>query len=230
MLASRSQRGANQPASTPEVHSSAAAHESVKHALNFLASLIFLSSAVWFVYGRAAAAPFIFDDPVSIEENPSIMRLWPLWGTADSPGPLNPPNDMTTSGRPLVNLSLAVNYHFGHLDPIGYRVFNIILHVLSALLLMAIVRRTLCLNYFEGRFSRVSGPLAFTVALLWALHPLQTETVIYVTQRTELMVGFFYLATLYASLRYWDPNSRQAETSGWRSPQEPVWPEWPARK
>ena len=45
--------------------------------------------------------------------------------------------------------------------------------------------------------------LALTTALWWAVHPLQTETVVYITQRTELMVGFFYLATLYASLRYW---------------------------
>ena len=45
--------------------------------------------------------------------------------------------------------------------------------------------------------------LAFVIALLWAIHPLQTETVCYVTQRTELMVGLFYLATLYCSLHYW---------------------------
>ncbi len=43
---------------------------------------------------------------------------------------------------------------------------------------------------------------------IWALHPLQTEAVIYITQRTELLVGLFYLATLYASLRYWRANSR----------------------
>ncbi len=45
------------------------------------------------------------------------------------------------------------------------------------------------------------------MALLWALHPLQTETVVYVTQRTELMVGFFYLATLYSSLLYWNATA-----------------------
>ena len=56
---------------------------------------------------------------------------------------------------------------------------------------------------FAGRFERTAEPLAFAAALLWALHPLVTETVVYTTQRTELMVSFFYLATLYASLRYW---------------------------
>ena len=43
--------------------------------------------------------------------------------------------------------------------------------------------------------------LAFAAALLWLLHPLQTEVVDYVTQRTESMMGFFYLLTLYAAIR-----------------------------
>ena len=45
--------------------------------------------------------------------------------------------------------------------------------------------------------------------MIWALHPLQTETVIYATQRTELMMAFFYLATLYCSLRYWSDLPRE---------------------
>src|SRR5207237_8334211 len=45
-------------------------------------------------------------------------------------------------------------------------------------------------------------------ALVWAVSPLTTESVAYITQRTESMMGFFYLATLYASLRYWSAKSR----------------------
>ena len=166
-----------------------------------------IAGAAWMVYGRAVESPFTFDDAVSVVKNPSIRSVWPLVGDAADPGPLNPPKDITTSGRPLVNLSLALNYRFGRLDPGAYHVFNIFVHVLSALLLMAIVQRTLCLDYFEGKFEQASGPLSFIVGLLWTLHPLQTETVVYVTQRTELMVGFFYLATLYASLHYWSTIS-----------------------
>ncbi len=172
-----------------------------------LAALTLLIGAVWMVYGRAVDSPFLFDDRISVLGNPSIVRLWPLIGDAEQRGPLNPPRSLPTSGRPLVNLSLALNYHFGQLDPAGYHVFNLIVHLLSALLLMAIVRRTLRLECFRARFDQASGPLSFLVALLWAIHPLQTETVVYVTQRTELLVGFFYLATLYASLRYWSAPS-----------------------
>ncbi len=172
-----------------------------------LVMLAVLAGVVCAVYCRALDAPFIFDDLFSITENPSITRLWPLIGDSQHPGPLNPTKDLPTAGRPLVNLSLAVNYHFGQLNPVGYHVFNVVVHLLSAILVMAIVRRTLQLDYFEGRFDDVNGPLAFLAALLWAVHPLQTEAVVYVTQRTELMVGFFYLATLYASLWYWEAKA-----------------------
>jgi DMSO/TMAO reductase YedYZ molybdopterin-dependent catalytic subunit/Flp pilus assembly protein TadD len=162
-----------------------------------------LIGTVCIVYGGALEAPFVFDDANSVLFNPSITRLWPLWGLAGSEGPLNPPEGVCTAGRPLVNLSLAVNYHVGHFDPQGYHLSNLVVHTGSVLLLWAIVRRTLRLERFAGRFDRAADLLAFSVALAWAVHPLATEAVEYVTQRSELLVGFFYLATLYASLRYW---------------------------
>ena len=179
--------------------------------ISLLVVALVLGGALWAVYNRAMDSPFLFDDSSSVVKNSSITRLWPLVGDAQRPGPLNPPKNLPTSGRPLVSFSLAVNYYFGGLNPVGYHVFNLIVHLFSALLVMAIVERTLNLEYFEGQFQRAGGPLAFIVALLWALHPLQTEPVVYVTQRTELMVGFFYLAALYCSLRYWAGKSSAAQ-------------------
>jgi tetratricopeptide (TPR) repeat protein len=166
-------------------------------------AVVLLGCAVWLAYGRAIEAPFILDDPPSVTDNPSIVRLWPLIGDDSQRGPLNPPKDLPTSGRPLVNLTFALNYHFGKLNPVGYHVFNLVVHLLSAVLVWLIITWILQLDYFEGRFIKASQLLAFLTALLWAVHPLNTETVVYVTQRTELMMGLFYLATLYASLRYW---------------------------
>jgi protein O-mannosyl-transferase len=171
-----------------------------------LAALI-LAVSVWAVYGRTLPQPFIFDDRGSVLDNTSITRLRPLWGDIDAPGPLNPSNPIT-GGRPLVNLSLAVNYRLGGLNPAGYHVFNVVVHLLSAILLWAVVGRTLRLSFFGAKFAHVADPLALLVALVWALHPLQTECVAYVTQRTELMMGMFFLATLYASLRYWAATSQ----------------------
>jgi len=166
------------------------------------AVFLLLATAVFAVYGASINAPFIFDDVQCIVNNPSIMQLWPPLGTIEAPGPLRPPQDFNTAGRPLVNLSLALNVATGGVNPFGFHLVNMLLHTLSATLLWGIVRRTLCLPFFSGRFDRVAFPLAFLVALLWALHPLQTEAVQYVSQRTELMMGWCYLAVMYASLRY----------------------------
>jgi protein O-mannosyl-transferase len=172
-----------------------------------LAAFLLLAAAIVIAFSRGLNTPFIFDDLNAIQNNPSIVRLWPLIGSVENPGPLNPPKDWTTAGRPLVNLTLALNYHFGGLDPGGYHVCNLLIHLFSTLLLGSIVARTLRLQYFGGSFASASGPLAFLTALMWGVHPLLSETVVYTIQRTELLVGLFYLATLYCSLRYWTTTS-----------------------
>jgi tetratricopeptide (TPR) repeat protein len=171
-----------------------------------LTTFVVIAVVVGVVYGRAARAPFVHDDNISILGNPSIVRLWPLVGTPNNPGPLNPPRDAVTSGRPLVNLTLALNYCLGGTDTLGYHVINIVIHILASMLLYGIVRRTLLLDCLRNRFGPVSSQLGFAVALIWAIHPLQSDSVEYISQRTESMMGLFYLATLYASLRYFTAN------------------------
>lgn len=173
-----------------------------------------LTLAVVVVYGKSIPAPFIFDDTPAIVQNPSITRLWPLIGDAATPGPLNAPLLAPTARRPVVNFSLALNYAAGGLDPAGYRVVNLVLHFLCAVVLAALVRRTLLLPYFGAVFDRSAGVLAAVIALLWVVHPLNTETVVYVTQRTELLGALFYLATLWAAVRSWDAGSRETAL-GW---------------
>jgi tetratricopeptide (TPR) repeat protein len=75
------------------------------------------------------------------------------------------------------------------------------IHALAALTLLGVVRRTLTGPVLRGRFGAAAGPLAFLTALLWALHPLQTESVVCIAQRTESLCGLFYLLTLYCFLR-----------------------------
>lgn len=186
------------------------------------------------VYGPALDAPFIFDDAIAIQRNESIHSLWPLFGMGDRPGPLNLPLDNPVSGRPLVNLTFAINYAIGGDRPAGYHAVNVAIHFCSVLLLWAVVRRTLQAPYFAGRFDAAASWLALTAAMIWALHPLTTEAVIYVSQRTELMMALFYLATLYCSLRYWSglprtpgvgrdeggiPDTRHAAQAGANTPE-----------
>ncbi|HEY4313838.1 MAG TPA: tetratricopeptide repeat protein [Pirellulales bacterium] len=181
-----------------------------KPAVGALAGAAIIAVCIAAIYGGSLSAPFIFDDNPTIVANTSVHRLWPLVGTPDDPGPLRPTRQSSTAGRPLVNLSFALNYAIDGKWPTGYRVVNVTLHILSTLLLWSIVRRTLRLEYFQGRFDQVAGLLGFLAALLWAVHPLHTESIEYVTQRTELMVGFLYLATLSDSLRYWAATARSS--------------------
>jgi Tfp pilus assembly protein PilF len=195
---------------SPDPTSLRASGGRARRALMLALGVSILVAAVYLVYGRAVDGPFVFDDVMTIVENPSIRQLWPLAGGPKGSSPLNPPDANPVHGRPLVNLSLAVNYFFGGLDPAGYRALHIVVHLVSAMLLWAILGRTLRLDYFCGRFDSLAGPLSFAAALVWALHPVNTESVVYLTQRTELLMGMFYLATLYASLRYWASTRRRS--------------------
>ncbi len=184
------------------------------HWLKTLAGAALLSAAVWGVYGRVIDVPFICDDYTSLRENPSIREWWPWWNTAGDPSPLRPSPDTPVSARPLVNFTFALNYHFSQMSPSGYRVTNVAIHIVASLILWALVRRTLLLEFFAGRFESVAGLLGFLSALLWAVHPLNTESVAYITQRTESQMGLFYLATMYFCLRYWTAVDR-APRIGW---------------
>ena len=151
---------------------------------------------VWAAYANSFSAPFVFDDLKSVVQNPTIRHLWPPSEV------LSPPNDATgAGGRPVLNLSLALNYAVGGLDVRGYHVMNTLIHALAALTLFGIVWRTLRRPVLVDRFGSAAGPLALGVALLWALHPLQTESVTCIVQRSESLMGLFYLLTLYGFIR-----------------------------
>ncbi len=172
------------------------------------AATVLLVAGVVAVYLPSIGAPFIFDDAAAILENESIRQLHPLRGTAERPGPLRPPIGSPLAARPLINTSFAVNYHFGRLDPTGYRAVHLVAHTLAAVLLWRLLARILRLPHFHGRFSRVAEPVAWLSAMLWAVHPVNSETVVYLTQRTELFVGLAAFTAWYASLRYWDAEGR----------------------
>jgi len=151
--------------------------------------------AVLAAYGNSFWGPFIFDDLASIPENSHIRHLWPLWDT------LQAPHATTAKGRPLVCFTLALNYAVGGLEVWGYHAVNVGIHLFSAFVLFGIVRRTLEGQRLGERFSPHASGLAAVVALCWAVHPLQTESVTYIIQRTELLMGLFFLLTLYCVIR-----------------------------
>jgi tetratricopeptide (TPR) repeat protein len=156
------------------------------------------------VYGNSLAGPFVWDDQTSIVTNPTIQRLWPL------SVPLTPPRETPVAGRPVVNLSFALNYAYGELHETGYHAGNIAVHIACALVLFGIVRRTLAGPKLAPRFSAMANPTALGASMLWMVHPLQSEAVDYVTQRTESMMALFFLLTLYCAIRARRSSARAA--------------------
>jgi protein O-mannosyl-transferase len=147
-------------------------------------------------YVNGLRGPFVFDDVQVIVENPHLRQLLPLAVAAAAPA------QSAVAGRPLVSLSLAINYAVGGLSPLSYHAANLAVHILAALLLFAIARR-----HFADRW-------AFLAAALWLVHPLQTEVIDYVTQRSESMMGLLYLATIYAAIRGWNTAAVVACAAG----------------
>ncbi len=159
--------------------------------------------AAFYAYHNSFRGPFIFDDLPAIPNNPTIRQLWPPWG-AMSPPP-------GTTGRPVVNFSLAVNYALGGLDVWGYHVLNLAIHILAALVLYGVVRRTLLGPSLRERYGDEAPWLALAVALIWVVHPLQTESVTYIITRTESLMGLFFLLTLYCAIR----GAESSHPGGW---------------
>ncbi len=150
-------------------------------------------SAALVAYANTFSAPFIFDDIAAIVENSSIRQLSSL-GTV-----LSPPSadGATVGGRPLLNLSFAFNYALSGTDVWSYHALNLLIHALAGLTLFVIVRRTVAAT----RFTASAFSVALFSALLWTLHPLQTESITYIVQRAESLNGLLYLLTLYAFIR-----------------------------
>ncbi|MFH2099170.1 MAG: tetratricopeptide repeat protein [Pseudomonadota bacterium] len=163
--------------------------------------------AVMGAFANSLSGPFVYDDLPGIVENPSLspdgafLNLWK-----------DVPHGVAT--RPVIQLSLAVNHALGGLDPFGYHLFNLAVHVLASLLLFGVLLATFSGPRLSGTFGPRAPALAFFIALLWAVHPLQTESVTYVIQRCESLMGMFLLLALYLSIR----GFRSSRPLGWHVP------------
>lgn len=144
-------------------------------------SVILLVAAVIAVYGPSIGHPFVFDDLKIEQELADAASLRQL---------------LTTSSRPVVSLTFWLNEQVGGMDPSGFRIVNIAIHVLAVVVLFDLVRRLAALVR-PGLAGAPAVILGLAVALLWGLHPLNTQAVAYVVQRSESLMGLCYLLTAW---------------------------------
>ena len=161
-------------------------------------------------YANTFRAPFIFDDWKVIVGNPEISRL-----------------SVPLGSRWVVDLTFRLNYALHGFNVAGYHLVNLLIHLCTGLLLFGVVRRTvermvhgLWFMVGRGETSRVASQtinhsshearratwdqpstIALLAALLWVVHPLNTQAVTYITQRYESLMGLCFLLTLYCFVR-----------------------------
>lgn len=145
---------------------------------------------------------FVWDDIPLIAENRYIRNLnnIPLFFTPAYWETLHPFATLESQYRPLRTVTFAVDYFFWGLSPAGYHLTNLLLHmanvVLIFLLVAALVHKAGCRN--TG--GRLMG-LPFLTAALFAVHPIHTETVTYIKNRSELLAAVFFLLAFLLFIR-----------------------------
>lgn len=146
--------------------------------------IIFL---VLLAYGPVLRAGYIWDDPEYVINNQTLRTLEGLKLIWTRPG-------STPQFYPLVFTTFWIEYHLWELRPFGYHLVNILLHILSSLLLWRLL-------------SRLSLPGAWLASAIFAVHPVHVESVAWITERKNVLSGFFYLGALLAYLRFAMPGA-----------------------
>ena len=141
---------------------------------------------VLIVYGHTLSVPFYMDDYSSIVENPAIAQhggLAALWGYCKL--------------RLVGYLTFAANYSVNNLDVRGYHVVNILIHCLAGFSVLWLVAGLIKTPVVRKKYHETSLDwLPLVVALLFVLHPLQTQAVTYIVQRLTSLAALFYLSSL----------------------------------
>ncbi|MBI4549958.1 MAG: tetratricopeptide repeat protein, partial [Candidatus Omnitrophica bacterium] len=145
--------------------------------MHVLAALLVMAF-VFVLFSGALSFPFMnWDDPQYVTENPAIRSLSPVNIKAMFFG------SYVSIYVPLTILSYAIDYQFSHFDPAGYHLTNVLIHVLSTGLVYALVLLV------TGEWLAALG-----AALLFGIHPVQIESVVWIAERKNVLSSLFFLA------------------------------------
>lgn len=146
------------------------------------AGLILVIAATLVAYIPAMRAGFVWDDDVYVTDNPLLVDsdgLFRIWFSQDSP----------SQYFPMVFTSFRLEYKIWGLNPTGYHITNVILHIINVILLWLLLRR-------------LSIPAAWLAAAVFALHPVNVESVAWITERKNVLMALFFFSSLLVWLRF----------------------------
>jgi len=161
-----------------------------------LAPALVVAATFW-AFAPGLDGAFLWDDGRSILQNPYVHHLSAA--------------TVSRTSRPLPQLTFALDWAAAGPAPRRYHIVNLVVHAFAALALYALARRAIARA--GGTTELATCGLAGAIAALWAVHPLQTESVTYVVQRSEAMAGLFALLTLFALDRAAAPRAHPAWTA-----------------
>ncbi len=153
----------------------------------YLALLICITTLA---YSNSFQGPFVFDDFINIINKKSIRIFTPSIS-----GIIQAASDGHSSNRWIPNISFALNYYFGGENVWGYHLVNLLIHLGSTLVLYSLFLAILNSPSLKNNLS-LKKEIAFIAALLWAVHPIQTNSVTYLVQRMTSMSTLFFLSSL----------------------------------
>lgn len=145
-----------------------------------------------FIYSDILNSPFVYDDYSSIINNTSIRSV------------TNSLKNIS-SNRYLPLLSFSLNYAVNGLNPFGYHLINNLIHIINALFVYYLVFLTLDTSFFERHKDIIFKSryfLAFSSAFVFVAHPIQTQAVTYVVQRSTLIATMFYLLSIVMYIKF----------------------------
>lgn len=140
-------------------------------------------------YWPSLDGDFVYDDPNAVSQSTLIRSLTPIQPF------------LQLSTRPLTDYSYAIDYAIGGLAPRAYHVTGVLLHTVTALLVYVLAWLTLGLPSLAPRYGAARRAIAWAAAALFAIHPLASETVAYVSSRSEGLVAVWYLLAVIAFVR-----------------------------
>ena len=179
------------------------------------AQLILLVVICFIAYSNTFHVPFVFDDVKEIVENKIIRNFDYFWNFSAASGL---PSFHGLKMRTLGYLTLAMNYRLGGVNVVGYHIFNFVTHLLTSLLVFKFIGQTLRLQQSGPTDnSHPKSLVPFLVALLFAVHPIQTEAVTYIIQRLASLAAFFSLLSLtsYIHARLEMGHKRSGKALAW---------------
>ncbi len=136
-------------------------------------------------------SPFLYDDAHAIEDNPYIKNLSQFQQTVGVQNIFN---------RSILLFTFSVNHSIGQLDVFGYHLTNIILHLCVAIILYFLTFEILKIEQTDLAPKFKNLPLV--VSLFHIFHPMNVESVAYLSSRSSLLVTLFYLLSFYIFIRF----------------------------